>query len=402
MKRFLTAKVIFPVEQPPISNGILVLDPNGIVLDVIDPSVRSEEADQLQDSSAVEKFAGILVPGFINAHCHLELSHLRGKIEEKTGLPDFLKNVSQLRATDDGEIEAAMLAADREMYEEGIVGVGDISNRDVSIAIKKASRLRYHTFVEAFDLHPDYAEARFAEAERIQTAFTAEGLSASVVPHAPYTVSEKLLQLIVGSNNNLLSIHHQETKSELEMFRSSSGSLLEFLKGTGKYNEWSSSGSSSLEYILNNTQSEQRTLLVHNTYADRLDFDKAESNKTDLWWCLCPQANLYIENRLPDVSVMLERKLKLLLGTDSLSSNNRLSILDEMKVLLSQVPSLNFDQLLESATLLPARFFGWESSLGSFSPGKQPGVNFIFGDIDTFRMLNEEGVLLNIGLQKVI
>lgn len=401
MKRFLTAKVIFPVDQPPISNGILVLDANGVIMDIIDPDLRSDDAAQLLNSSQLERFEGVLVPGFINAHCHLELSHLRGKIEEKSGLPVFLKNVSQLRATDDEEIREAMVAADKEMYEEGIVGVGDISNRDVSIPIKKASRLRYHTFVEAFDLHPDYADARFAEAERIQTSFAVEGLSASIVPHAPYTVSDKLLQLISVRNNNLLSIHHQETSSEIEMFQSNSGSLLEFLKATGKYDNWISGGSSSLDFIFNNIQHHQRLLLVHNTYASRFDFDKAESVTSDLWWCLCPKANLYIENRLPDVVEMTERSFKLVLGTDSLSSNNRLSILDEMKVLQTNFPSLTFNQLLQSATLLPSRFFGWDKWLGSFSPGKQPGVNLLLSDVDLFGLLNEEKYLVNTKLERI-
>ncbi len=381
MKRFLSANVLYPVSSPVIPDGILVLDGNGMVLDVIDPRINLESATALKSAGVVEYFDGILVPGFINAHCHLELSHLRGKISEGTGLPGFLKAVSQLRSDEDEIIIEAMKAADQEMSMQGIVGVGDISNRAVSLSVKQKSAIKYHTFVEVFDLHPDYAVERFEEAVRIQAAFRENGLSASVVPHAPYTVSERLLQLIglhAEVAGDVWSMHHYETASEHDMFVSGTGELVSFLKGTGRYDEWMAKGVSSLNYTLPYLPANSPLLLVHNTYAGEADFNHAQALSNKVWWCLCPAANLYIEKRLPAVMEMVARNLKIVLGTDSLSSNIHLSILEEMKLLTGYFPSLSFEEILASATLQPTHFFGWDNMLGSFTVGKKPGVNLLF------------------------
>src|SRR5665213_2697090 len=127
MKSF-KADYIFPVNAAPLKNGIVTIDDSGKIISVTDQNTYSETNDR-----PVEHLNGIICPGFINTHCHLELSHLRGKIEQHKGLVNFIKEVQKFRGADINQINDAALQADDEMYQNGIVAVGDIVNTNVSI-----------------------------------------------------------------------------------------------------------------------------------------------------------------------------------------------------------------------------------------------------------------------------
>ena len=195
--RFLKADFIYPISSVPVKNGILIVNENGSISDVLDPVINREDYQQVLNSgNDVETFRGILCPGFINAHCHLELSHLKGKLREKQKLPAFLRQVSTMRQAGEDEIIEALYEADAEMVANGIVAVGDISNTDHSFSVKGNSKIHYHTFIELFDFHPNRAEDVFDKGKQLYNSLTSMGLAGSIVPHAPYTVSPKLLKLL--------------------------------------------------------------------------------------------------------------------------------------------------------------------------------------------------------------
>jgi cytosine/adenosine deaminase-related metal-dependent hydrolase len=178
--RKISADFICPVNVPPIAEGVLITDDDGCIL-AIDPS-RSGH-----DPATLEVSHGIIVPGFVNTHCHLELSHLKGRVATGTSLLPFLYDVVALRESEMEEILAAIASADAEMFEGGIVAVGDISNKADTAALKDRSRLRYYTFVEMFDfLQDNQAEDTFARYyEVFGQQSTANGNQKSCVPHAP-------------------------------------------------------------------------------------------------------------------------------------------------------------------------------------------------------------------------
>lgn len=382
----------------PVMGGVLVVNDNGVIMDVIDPSIKQEDYRMAMQRTDLEKLEGVICPGFINAHCHLELSHLRGVIERGGGLPGFLQKVTQLRHSDPEVINEAMVEADREMERGGIIAVGDISNNDRSIDVKRGSKLRYHTFIEAFDLHPERADACFRQAEELRFKFDRKGLSASVVPHAPYTVSSALFKHInklAYDSGAILTMHNQETSSEEQMFKSGEGALLDFLKSQtkGLYDAWNPSGYSSLATAVAQLPKCNKLLLVHNTFSTANDISWAQLYSLLIWWCLCPKANLYIEGRLPDVRLFSKSGLKMAIGTDSLSSNDRLSVLDELKILSAYHPEIKFSELLSWATLSPAEFFSWHREIGSLEPGKKPGVLHLTGiDFENDRLLPDSEV----------
>lgn len=373
MSSYLSASWLYPVHTAPVENGVLEIDSDGTIIKIL----TAAEAGQLGIKD-IQTYEGILVPGLINTHCHLELSHLAGKIAEHTGLPGFVQQVMQQRQASADEIEQAMEQADAAMYANGIVATGDISNQIVSRAVKLQSKIYYHTFVEAMGFNPDRAVEIIAKAEETKNAFAP--LKATIVPHAPYSVSAPLFAEISkasGYSGESISIHNQETADENAFFESKTGHFLKLYEFLGlDISFFEAQGKSSLRTYLGLLPAAPNTLLVHNTFTSKEDLEFAALTHPNLYWCLCPNANLYIENRLPDVQLLKNAGITITLGTDSLASNHQLSILEEMKTLQEQA-GVSLEEVLRWATWNGAVFLGLSQQLGSFEPGKKPGVNLI-------------------------
>ena len=145
--RKITADKVYTISDDPIEKGVIIIDEKGKIKDI---TTRAEH-----DDTSLEKYKGIIVPGFINTHCHLELSHMKGKVHTGTGLIPFISSVVQFRDFLEEFILAEIEQADQEMWENGIVAVGDISNKLDTQATKEKSKIRYYTFVEMFDFMHD-------------------------------------------------------------------------------------------------------------------------------------------------------------------------------------------------------------------------------------------------------
>jgi cytosine/adenosine deaminase-related metal-dependent hydrolase len=370
----LAADFIFPVSKPPIENGVLVLDDDGKILEV------GHQKDH--DPVSMDKYIGVLVPGFINSHCHLELSHMKGKVNTGTGLLPFLVDVVTFRDFPMEEIMEAIRKGDAEMRREGIVAVGDISNKTDSAEIKEKSKIRYYTFVEMFDfLQDDRAAATY---EQYRPVFEGQsrnnGNKISYVPHAPYTVSKALFEIIRAQNNGqaTISIHNQETPHEDDLFLKKEGGFVDFFSGFGvTLDNFEPSGKTAIHYAMENMDPKHRTLFVHNTMTSAEDIKAAHAWSDHVYWATCANANLYIENRLPNYKLFIDNNAKMTIGTDSLTSNWYLSVLDEMKTIAKYQSYVNFETLLRWATLNGAEALGFDDELGSFEVGKKPGVNLL-------------------------
>lgn len=374
MKKF-KADYIFPIGADPIKNGVVTVNEDGKIL------ALEQEYTHTSALEEVEILNGIICPGLINTHCHLELSHLKGKIPRGGGLVNFIKDVQQFRNVDQQEILAAAEKADQEMYENGIVAVGDISNSEITAKLKTQSKIYYHTFVETFGFNPENAAEIFNKAVAIAEKFTP--LPCSVTPHAPYSVSKSLFKLIrkyAELGNGLISIHNQEAEDENKLFRYKTGGFVDLYAYFGiDLSFFKPKARNSLLSTLPLLSNKQKTLLVHNTYTNLKDVHFVNRLDRDISWCFCPNANLYIENRLPKMDLFLHHPLNITLGTDSLASNTQLSILDEMRALQQAFPLLGLNTLLTWATLNGALFLGIDHEKGSIKVGKKPGLNLITG-----------------------
>ena len=363
--RYLTSDIIFTAFSSPIYDGVIVVDDDGKIADLLGDN-------QQIDSANLEYFRGALCPGFINTHCHLELSHLQGELAPKTGLPHFINSIGQIRKASQRRKDDALKLADIQMYNNGIVAVADISNTEDSFSSKANSAIYYYTFIELFSSNPHKAEEVFERGLKLSELCNTPN---SLTPHANYSVSLPLFEKIRHHNKGeIISIHSQETSEEDTMFLNGTGKLLsqliakDFFKYTGK-----TALQSTLPLL-----PESPILLVHNTFTKKEDMTEAISNFDKLYWCTCPKANLYIENQLPNYQQFIDAQVKMTIGTDSLASNDTLSILEEMKTIQSYV---SLDLLMEWACKNGAEFLGLDA-LGTLKKGKMPGINYINHIID--------------------
>jgi len=371
MLKYFSADWIFPVASAPVKNGAVAVNPDGEIIEIL------TEEEIIRLGLEITKYRGAIVPGFINTHCHLELSHMLGQIPERTGLVEFVRSIIANRQANAEQIMEAMHNADQKMFENGIVAVGDISNQVSSKAVKEKSQIHYHTFIEALGFNPERADAIMDHVKGIKQDF--EPLSASIVPHAPYTVSPELFELIreeAEKTNTFISVHNQETDNENAFLENKTGGFLDLYKFLGMdISFFEPTNKTSLQTWLPYIK-EQKTLLVHNTVSDRADVLFAKEHNSHLYWCLCPQANLYIENTLPDVNLLINEKVKITLGTDSLASNHQLNILSEM-ITLQNHKKVGFEALLRWATINGAEFLALDQQFGTIEAGKKPGLNLI-------------------------
>jgi cytosine/adenosine deaminase-related metal-dependent hydrolase len=387
--RKISANKIYPVSSSPIENGVMIVDEYG--------KIQAIDILENHDKTEVEFFDGIIVPGFINAHCHLELSHLNGVAQTGTGLIDFISQVIKNRNHSPEIIQNAIEREEQNMIQSGIVAVGDISNTIDSFAQKQKENLHYYTFVEYFDLfQEENTENIIAQYDAVYNELTETAKNKkSKVPHAPYSVSRKLFNVIAirqlaekqSPLPQTISIHNQETPPENELFLSKTGDFISFYDRIGcKTDAIPLLGKTAIHYALEYLQKrnlsadrQDRTLFVHNTLTTKADIAAAHQqlNKDNVLWVTCPNANLYIENNLPDYKNFIETNATVCIGTDSLTSNWQLNILEEMKTILKYQSYLDFETVLNWATINGAKALGFADVLGSLEVGKTPGLVLI-------------------------
>lgn len=368
----LTATYLCPGDRKPQKGQVLILNEQGRIL-AIEPSSD-------HDPASVKHYEGLLAPGFINAHCHLELSHLKGRVPTGTGLLPFLKGVVSLREVDPEIIQEAIAREDQAMYDSGIQAVGDICNTADTVPVKSGSPIDYYSFVELFDFMQDsQAQSTYDRARPVLAGQRSTRHAVSAVPHAPYTVSDTLYKFIHKENDRgaTISLHNQETPHEDALFQNGSGGFPAFFRDFGIDFNFDAPGTSSLVYARKRLHADQPILLVHNTLSSPEDIREAMDWNPSTFWVTCPNANLYIENRMPDYRKFQEAGATLAIGTDSLTSNWQLSIFEEMKTILRYQSYLAFEEVLRWATYHGALALQMDDRLGSFEAGKQPGVIWI-------------------------
>ena len=373
--RKFKADYIFDGKEFLDKNYVLVTQENGVVEDVV---------EEKQAGDDIQIFKGIISPGFINCHCHLELSHLKDVVERGTGLVEFLIKVISNRNAVKEKIEEAIINADNEMYENGIVAVGDICNSTHTIFQKQKSNIEYRNFVEVLGFN-EQSKERFQNYINIYNTYCDAGFenNTSIVPHAPYTVSNSMFNLINNfSAEKIISIHNQETLAEDELYRTKAGEFLKLYQFLNiNIDFFKPYNKSSLQSYLSLLNKAKTILLIHNTFVNQEDiqFAKRQSEiaAQQIFWCLCANANLYIENALPPVELLQKNNCNIVLGTDSYSSNHSLNILDEMKTLQQYFPSIKLKELLTWSTTNGAAALGMNNMYGSFEKGKKPGINLI-------------------------
>lgn len=334
----------------------------------------------------VAYFEGILMPGLINTHCHLELAHMQNQIPKRTGLVDFVGHVVRNRKAEEEIILGAMKEAERFMWDKGIQAVGDICNTNHTIPVKQSSSIYFQNFVEVAGFPPAAAVPRFEAAKNIQKDFLDHHLHASLTPHAPYSVSPDLFKKIDQDvSDGVLSVHNQEIADENRLFLEKTGDFLRMYQSMGiDIDFFAETKKTSLQSWLPFITTKKSLLLVHNVAINEMDLEflKAWAYQTssEVFFSVCAQANHYISHLLPPIDLLLKHNVQLCLGTDSLASNEMLDLAYEINLLEKHFPLVKTEQWLKAACYHGAKALLVSEQFGLLEKNKKPGLVLLSGE----------------------
>ena len=377
--RRIAASFVYTLEaQEPIRNGFVEYDENdGTIVQV----------GVCEDLSTEEFYEGALVPGFVNAHCHVELSHLHKKFRKGTGMAGFIDQINELRDWAGREKKAELVKEWMDkMWADGVSAMADISNDDSSFEVKASHNMYTRTFLEVFGSEPHMCDGVMADVTELHRIASEQGLDAAPTPHSCYTMSPQLLSAsaAAGLKDGFLSYHSQESQEEEDLLMSGSGAMYENRKRSGMSTP-PVTGESSLKYFIQRLAAavpapyDQHILLVHNVCLSQEDIDAAKKVMNNVYWTVCPLSNIFIHNALPPIPLMRENGLAIAIGTDSLSSNDDLSMIKEIACLHANFPEVPMGEIFTWASLNGARFLSKEDVLGTIEKGKKPGLVLVKG-----------------------
>lgn len=372
-----------------IFDGKRFLAPDQVVVratdgQIVDIVPRSEAGDDIRH------LEGTLMPGLVNAHCHLELSHLKDVIPPHTGLIEFLVSVVQKRGFSREVVMDAIDRAEKEMHDNGIVAVGDIGNTADTAERKSKSDIRWQNFVEVLSFTDERTPENIKQYQEVlatmeRTLGTTRHRSV-LVPHAPYSISPLAFRMInEATAGQVISIHNQEHPAEDELYRNGGGEYLKLFRIFGiERSPFPITGMSSIRSYLPHFDKGQTIFLVHDTFMPAEDLDwalaHAKEHGLELVFCTCINANLYIENKVPPLRQFLDRGCTIVMGTDSYSSNWQLSIGSEIASVRQHFPDIPEETVLRWATFNGAKALRWDNELGSIEKGKRPGLTLLDKD----------------------
>lgn len=358
-----------------IHNGIRFL-PQNTVIHVGDDLETIININDLKDNTPHIHFGGLLIPGMINAHCHLELSHLHHQFTKNMGLVNFLLDIIKNRTSKEiAEIKKSVAFWDKKMYEGGVVAVGDICNTIDTYEVKQNSKIKYHNFIECFGLKSENTKEILNKGIAIMQKLN-ESHPCSLVLHAPYSINQALIHEIdIASIDKITSIHNQECAAENQLFENQSGDffrLFEFFNSTIESNLLK--GKSSLQSLFPMFLHQKNMILVHNTFSSKEDIHFVEQSGKKIYWCTCPNANIFIENKLPNIPLWDIMGCNIVIGTDSLASNDDLNMWNEISTIYNNFHSISLEKILSWACYEGACALGLNSTLGTIEKNKKPGL----------------------------
>ena len=377
--RRIAASYVYTLESAePLRNGFVEYDENdGTII----------RTGVCEDPSSEEILQGALVPGFVNAHCHVELSHLHGKFYKGSGMAGFIDQINALRDWAGREVKQELVQKWMDkMWNDGVSAMADISNDDSSFDIKASHDMYTRTFLEVFGSEPEMCEGVMADVTALDALAQEKGIDAAPTPHSCYTMSPALLgaSAAAGLAKGYISYHSQESQEEEDLLLTGTGAMYENRVRNGMSTP-PVTGESSLKYFIDRLSAvvpapyDQHILLVHNVCLQQDDIDAAKKVMNNVYWAICPLSNIFIHNALPPVGLMRKNALDISIGTDSLSSNDDLSMIKEIACIHENFPEVPMNEIFTWASLNGARFLSKDDVLGTIAPGKKPGIVLVDG-----------------------
>lgn len=384
MTSIYSARWVFPIISPAIENGAVAFD-NSIIVGV---GSRAEMTAAFTGSHLTDFGEAAILPGFVNAHSHLELTVMRGFLEREEN--DFFAWLRKLTAarlamtTEDLLVSATCGAI--EAARAGVTFLGDASSAAMqAMEGLRAVGLRGLVYQESFGPDPALAQeniarlcAQISGLRGLEDRLVRVGVS----PHAPYTVSGRQLELIsqMALDEQLpLMIHAAESQAERSFMLDGQGAFAEGLKARGI--EWQAPGISTVKYLERHGILETRPLLAHCINVDDRDLELIKKSSAGI--AHCPRSNAKLGHGRAPFAEFIASGVNVGLGTDSVASNNSGDMLEEARfaTLLARLPPsgafISAEQALFSATLGAARAIGRDDQIGALANGMQADLNVV-------------------------
>jgi aminodeoxyfutalosine deaminase len=354
----LSARWIIPVEGPPLQRGTITIRADRVTA-LETHGFRTPDADVGEAA---------ILPGLVNAHTHLDLSDLRGKVPPGPDFTRWLRAViSHRRQRSEDQTAQAVQAGVNEAISFGTTLIGDIAGVGFSWNLLSAARLRAVVFYELLGLPRSRAKKAWAEARAWLNGHTGSptckpGLS----PHAPYSVRAGLFRVagqLARARGVPMAIHLAESPAEIELLANRTGPFVSFLSEVGA---WDPRGLiRDVNSLLKIYQDNPNVLFVHGNY-----LSPASPLPRNAAIVYCPRTHAAFGYPLHPVEDLLAAGVRVALGTDSLASNPDLNLLAEARFLHERHPAISGPAIIRMATLSGAEALGWEHETGSLAPGK--------------------------------
>ncbi|OGL47269.1 MAG: hypothetical protein A2W05_09440 [Candidatus Schekmanbacteria bacterium RBG_16_38_10] len=324
----LRAKFVVPDSKTVIENGIIEIDGDYII--------NVGRYSKTSNKKTLDLGNTIVIPGLVNAHCHLEFSALQGKVRNGIPLHKWILRCIELQKLWKREDWIKSVRMGLQMLaKNGITSVGDVCRRNYLLNILKIDQIRKVVFYEAINTSNTTAHITLREVEKtLQNMRPTNTFTLGVSPHSPYTVSQKLYKLLKNLSENYkvpLATHISETKEEVEFLMHRKGALAELIKYTNiSYPFYKVPMLTPIEYLRKMGILSRNVNLIHANYLSRNDINIIADSGASVTFC--PGSHEYFHHDRHPIAKLLTKGITVALGTDSLASNIDLSILREMAI----------------------------------------------------------------------
>jgi cytosine/adenosine deaminase-related metal-dependent hydrolase len=372
------AEWVLPVSRQPIRDGWVAIDRGRIA------AVGGWSAQPPVDLSAgavTDLGRVVILPGLVNAHTHLELSYLAGRVPPANRFTHWIKTVVATRRQYPDpaapEILDAARGAIRRAQASGTALVGDISNTLVTLPLLREAGLAARVFYELLGFNAPDADALVAAARQQADAVAGGDLRVTLAPHAPYSVAPPLFAAIRrdldAHPDSRSSVHLGESLEEVEFVRHATGDIRTTLEQLGVWtDEWRAvlpAGGSPVEYLFKLGFLDSSVMVVHGVQFD--DEDLARLRDAVVTVVTCPRSNRHVGAGDPPIARFYASGIRVAVGTDSLASTPDLNVFSELAALRRLAPQVPAARLIESATIAGAEALGFGARFGTIEPGKR-------------------------------
>jgi aminodeoxyfutalosine deaminase len=376
------ARTVVTMDGPPIENGAVAVSGNRIVDVGSFDNIKTRNAGNILDLGEQ-----VLLPGLINAHCHLDYTCLRGKIPPQKSFTEWIRGINAEKGT---LAPKDYIASINEGFAEAKrFGTTTIANLTAfpELIPQIQSPVRTCWFAELIDIRvPERANELVDSVIESLARARPPDAQWGLAPHALFTASKDLFRRcgeIAQREHILLTTHLAESREEMEMFRVASGPLYEFLKSIGR--PMNDCGSKTpLELFLDligcgGSPNRPRAIEVNRPYLSWIvahlneltesDFELLERSNSKFHVVHCPRSHNYFGHSPFAFDRLRSFGFNICLGTDSLASNESLSLFAEMRAFQKEFPSVSAEEIFQMVTVNPAGALRYENALGQIRPG---------------------------------